>query len=53
MTQLRKRVKLGDPKALCDYGLYYGDGDFGLPVDQTKCIELLRQSAALGFPRGS
>ena len=28
----------------------YGDGSYGLPVDQAKCIDLLRQSADLGFP---
>ena len=50
MARLRKRVELKDPKAMRDMALYYGDGDFGLPVDQAKCIELLRQSAGLGFP---
>jgi len=29
-------------------GLVYGRGWYGLPVDQTKCIEFLRQSADLG-----
>jgi TPR repeat protein len=30
--------------------LDYGYGDSGLSVDHAKCIELLRQSACLGFP---
>ena len=28
----------------------YGDGTHGLPVDEVKCIDLMRQAAALGFP---
>ena len=28
----------------------HGDGKFGLPVDQAKCIALVRESADLGFP---
>ena len=28
----------------------HGYGDLGLPLDQTKCIDLLRQSADLGCP---
>jgi TPR repeat protein len=27
--------------------MYYSDGGMGLPVDQAKCVELLRQSADL------
>jgi len=50
LTQLRKRVELKDPNALCIIAMYYGRGMCGLSVDQTKCIELLRQSAALGYP---
>ena len=45
-----KRVELKDPKALFNIGMDYGDGDFGLPVDHAKCIELLRESAELGNP---
>ena len=29
---------------------HYGYGECGLSVDQTKCIDLMRQSAALGCP---
>ena len=46
----RKRVELKDPDALCIMAMMYGRGQNGLPVDQAKCIELLRQSASLGCP---
>ena len=50
LAQLRKRVERKDPRALCNMGMEYSDGGLGLPVDQAKSIELLRQSADLGFP---
>ena len=50
LAQLRKRVERKDPQALCNMALDYGFGEFELPVDQGKCIELLRESASLGFP---
>ena len=50
LVNLRKRVELKDPDALCSIALKYGHGRFGLSVDQRKCIELLRESASLGFP---
>ena len=50
LVNLRKRVELKDPDALCSIALKYGYGRFGLSVDQRKCIELLRESASLGFP---
>ena len=46
----RKRVELKDPEALFSMAMKYGDGTHGLPVDQVKCIDLMRQAAALGFP---
>ena len=39
-----------DPNALCNLGIKYGCGRNGLSVDQAKCVELLRESASLGFP---
>ena len=48
LAQLHKRVKLKDPVALCNMALVHGDGDYGLSVDQAKCIELLRESSDLG-----
>jgi hypothetical protein len=50
VTRLSKRVELKDPNAMNNLALIYGDGGSGLPVDHAKCIELLRQSASLGFP---
>ena len=50
MARLRKRVALKDPDAMCTLAMHYGDGDFGRPVDQRKCIELLRQAACLDDP---
>ena len=50
LARARKRVELKDPKALANMAMHYGDGYHGLTVDQAKCVELLRQSADLGFP---
>ena len=48
-VQLRKRVELKDLEALFSMAMSHGYGELGLPVDQAKCIELLRQSADLGY----
>ena len=50
LVQLRKRVELKDPTALYNMALHYRDGDLGLPVDQSKCTELLLEAADLDFP---
>ena len=50
LAQYRKRVELKDPVALRNLAMDYGSGRNGLPVDQVKCVELLRESASLGFP---
>ena len=47
---LSKRVKLKDPTALHHMAMGYGHGYYGVPVDQAKCVELMRQSADLGNP---
>ena len=47
-ARLRKRVELKDAKAILNMAQYHGYGQYGLPVDQAKCIDLLRQSADLG-----
>ena len=47
-ARLRKRVELKDPNALHNMAIDYGHGDEGLPLDQAKCIELLREAAGLG-----
>jgi len=49
LSRLRKRAALKDPNALCNLAMKYGHGWNGLSVDQAKCIELLHQSAGLGY----
>ena len=49
LAQLRKRVEIKDPSATFSMSMKYGYGKHGLPVDQAKCIDLLRESAGLGF----
>jgi hypothetical protein len=49
LARVRKRVERNDPIALLNLALKYAYGFHVLPVDQAKCIELLRQSADLGF----
>ena len=48
LARARKRVELKDPKALSSMAGNYGFGLLGLPVDQTKCIDLLHEAASLG-----
>ena len=50
LARYRKRIELKDPQALCNMATHYGHGQLGLPVDEAKCIDLLRQSAGLGYP---
>jgi len=50
LAQVRKRAELQDPQALSSMALSYGCGRYGLPVDEAKCVELLRQAAGLGLP---
>ena len=50
LARLGKRVEGNDPCAMHNLAFGYGRGGFGLPVDQTKCVDLLRQAAGLGFP---
>ena len=50
LARLSKRVELKDPNALRCMAMENGNGGLGLPVDQAKCIELLHESAGLGFP---
>ena len=50
LVPLRKRAKRKDPRALFILAMMYGHGQLRLPVDQVKCIDLLRQSAGLEYP---
>ena len=49
LAGLRKRVERKDPVAMHSIAMHYRRGELGLPVDQAKCIDLLRESAGLGF----
>ena len=49
LARVRKRAALNDKRALLNLAWKLGNGTHGLPVDRAKCIELLRQSADLGF----
>ena len=46
---MRKRVELKDPDALIGMAMDYGYRRNGLPVDQAKCVGLLREAIGLGF----
>ena len=46
--QLMKRVEVGDAQAIFGYGGYYWDGDYGLPQDFDKALELYHRAAKLG-----
>ena len=50
LARLSKRVECKDPQALLCMAMHYGLGQLGLPVDQAKCIDLLRQCDELGIP---
>ena len=49
LARARKRVELKDPIALFNLGMSYRSGQLGLPMDQAKCIDLLREAADLGL----
>ena len=48
LARLSKRVERKDPRAVFIMAMEYSEGGLGLPVNQAKCINLLRQSAELG-----
>jgi hypothetical protein len=50
VARLTKSAERKDPRALLKLAMHHGDGNLGLPVDQAKCIDLLRESAGLGHP---
>ena len=50
LVHLHKRVEGKDLNALHNMAMSYGYGQFGLPIDQAKCIELMQHSAGLGCP---
>ena len=48
LSRLRKRVQHKDAYAIRNLALCYESGSDGLPVDQAKCVDLMRQSGDLG-----
>lgn len=48
LRRTKERVERGDSKAMRQLALYYREGQYGLPRDHTKALDLLRQSAELG-----
>ena len=49
LARYRKRAELKDPIALYEMAFNYGYGYYGVPVDHAKFIDLLRESAGLGY----
>ena len=45
---MNKRAEIGDAKAINNMGFYYSDGEFGLPQNYNKALELWHQAAELG-----
>jgi TPR repeat protein len=50
LARASKRVESKDASAMNNMAMVYGFGFHGVPVDQAKCIDLLRESADLGCP---
>ena len=48
LEEMKKRMKVGDAEAIYDLGCYYFDGEFGLPQDYAKALELWHRAAKLG-----
>ena len=48
LERVQKRAALDDGEALKQLGFYYAGGEFGLPVDDDKSLELLHRAADLG-----
>ena len=50
LARLHQRVERKDQEAMCKLAIKSGSGQNGLSVDHAKCIDLLHQSAGLGYP---
>jgi len=48
VERLNRRIDLNDANAIYSYGCFYAGGDFGLPQDDEKALELWRQAGELG-----
>ena len=49
MKRMEKRIKLNDTRAIYNMGCYYAQGQFGLPQDFAKALELWHRAAELGY----
>ena len=48
IEQIKKRTDANDAEATCSLGLYYTNGQYGLPQNRTKALELWHQAGELG-----
>ena len=48
IEQYKKRIEAGDAEAMNGLGCWYFEGDYGLPQDHVKALELWHQAAELG-----
>ena len=48
LKQIQKRMEVGDADAIYNLGCCYADGDWGLPQDIAKALELCHRAAELG-----
>ena len=48
IEQMKKRVEIGDAKAIHNLGCHYSNGSYGLPQDRAKALELWHRAAELG-----
>ena len=48
VEQYNKRVEIGDTEAMFGLGCDYSNGDYGLPQDHAKALELWHRAAELG-----
>jgi len=49
VKRLKKRVEAGDAMAMHNLGNYYSDGEYGLPQNHTKALELYHRAVELGY----
>ena len=49
VEQLKKRVEAGDAEAIYGLGCFYANGDFGLPQNVDKTLELWHKAGELGY----
>ena len=49
IERLEKRMEVGDAHAMFNLGGYYDDGDYGLPQNRDKALELYRRAGELGI----